>query len=201
MSRKYPRPSLYAGIALVWLIAATVAAATGRIAALAFPVPQLILAALTLALIASYLGSEGFREWLHSLDLRWLVGVHLVRLLAGSAFIVLGGRGELSPAFALPAGYGDVAVAILALVLLLSGAASTPGRLRLYGIWNWLGLIDLVFVVLNAGRVGRADPGGMLPLLQLPLSLLPTFVVPILLADHFVILHRTRRKGVEGVKA
>ena len=173
MSRKYPRPSLYAAIALAWLFAATAAAATGRIAALAFPVPQIIVAALTLALIASYVGSGGFRDWLHSLDLRWLVGMHLVRLLAGGAFIVLGRRGELSPAFALPAGYGDVLVAVLALRAAPHwGLRQRRGGCDSYRAWNWVGIVDLVLVVINAGRVGRADPVGMLPLLELPLSLL-----------------------------
>lgn len=195
MPRKYPRSSLYAAIALAWLIAAIAAAASGRVAALAFPTPQVIVVSLTLALIAGYLGSEGFRSWLHAIDLRWLVGIHLVRLLAGGMFVSMGRQGTLSPGFALPAGYGDIAVAVLALVLLLSGPPATPTRLRLYGIWNWLGIIDLVFVVINAGRTGRADPVGMLPLLQLPLSLLPTFVVPVLLADHFVIARRTQGRS------
>lgn len=132
----------------------------------------------------------GLRTWLDGLDLRWLVGIHLSRLAAGAAFVLRARQGELSPAFGRPAGYGDMAVAILALALLLTGPASTAGRRRLYALWNWAGLIDLVLVVLNAGRVGRADPTGMLPLLQLPLSILPTFLVPLLLASHVVIVRR-----------
>ena len=55
------------------------------------------------------------------------------------------------------------------------------------------GLLDLLFVVVTAARLGMADPASMAALLRLPLSLLPTFLVPLLLASHvllFAILGR-----------
>jgi hypothetical protein len=48
------------------------------------------------------------------------------------------------------------------------------------------GLIDILFVVVTAARLVLADPASMSPLLRLPLSLLPTFLVPLLIASHVV---------------
>jgi hypothetical protein len=51
-------------------------------------------------------------------------------------------------------------------------------------------LIDILFVVATASRLARADPDSMNALLRLPLSLLPTFLVPLLIADHVVMFWR-----------
>lgn len=190
MNTTAPQPWRYAIIAAVWFAVSVAASGSGRIAALAFPRPQLVVAGLTLVTIIASFRRAGLRSWLDGLDLRWLVGIHVTRLVAGGAFVLRSRQGDLTPAFAMPAGYGDMAVAILAIALLLTGPASTPGRRRLYALWNGAGFIDLVLVVLNAGRVGRADPTGMQSLLMLPLSILPTFLVPLLLASHVVIFRR-----------
>ena len=53
-----------------------------------------------------------------------------------------------------------------------------------------LGLLDILFVVATAARLAGADPDSMSALLRLPLSLLVTFLVPIILADHVVVFWR-----------
>ena len=61
--------------------------------------------------------------------------------------------------------------------------------------WNTLGLIDIIFVVLSALRFGLKDWQSMRTLRELPLSLLPTFLVPLIIASHvliFVLLIRAR---------
>jgi len=48
-------------------------------------------------------------------------------------------------------------------------------------------------VVVTAARLGVADPESMAALLQLPLSLLPTFLVPLIIASHVVLGVRLAR--------
>jgi hypothetical protein len=49
--------------------------------------------------------------------------------------------------------------------------------------------------VVTAGRLGLEDPASMAELLELPLSLLPTFLVPILIASHLVLGVRLLRRS------
>jgi hypothetical protein len=94
----------------------------------------------------------------------------------------------LSPAFALPAAYGDITVAILAFFLLVIPPMTKSRPFML--AWNTLGLIDILFVVITALRVGLRDWPGMAPLRELPLVLLPTFFVPLIIASHVLIFVR-----------
>jgi hypothetical protein len=52
------------------------------------------------------------------------------------------------------------------------------------------GAIDILFVVATASRLALADPDSMNALLHLPLSLLVTFLVPLIIADHVVVFWR-----------
>jgi hypothetical protein len=48
-------------------------------------------------------------------------------------------------------------------------------------------------VILTAATQGLADPPSMRALLELPLSLLPTFLVPLIIASHLLIFVRLLR--------
>ncbi len=154
------------------------------------PAPQVVLLGLTLALILAYNLSRSFRDWTSQWNLRALVALHLTRFV-GLYFLVLNDRGELPRAFALPAGLGDIAVATLALILITR--RPTAERRRLYFLWNSLGLIDILFVVATAARLSLRDPASMAALLRLPLSLLPTFLVPCIIVSHLLIFVRLRQ--------
>lgn len=168
-------------LGLGWLALAALAGGAGLIARLRPPAPQVLLLALTALLLLAG-RADRFQAWLTSLGWRPLVALHLSRFV-GAYFLVLHQRGELPWAFAVPGGIGDIVVAALALGLLLAGdrVAARPGLLL---GWNVLGLVDILFVVATAARLALADPASMAALLRLPLSLLPTFLVPLIIATH-----------------
>ena len=60
---------------------------------------------------------------------------------------------------------------------------------------NLLGMVDILFVVATAARLAAADPESMAALLRLPLSLLPTFLVPLIIASHVVLGVRLARRS------
>jgi hypothetical protein len=130
------------------------------------------------------------RKWGLNVDLRWLVLLHVTRLFAGAYFLVLCQRGQLPCGFARPAGWGDIVVAVLGLAVL--GATRTQFAKTLLLTWNILGLIDIIFV-LSALRFGLNDWQSMHALRELPLSLLPTFLVPLIIASHVLIFVRLAR--------
>ena len=102
-------------------------------------------------------------------------------------------RGELPYAWAVPAGIGDTIVAILAVALVVTNAATF--RPWLLPAWNLLGLADITVVVVGAATISLRDPASMSALLRLPLSLLPTFLVPIITASHVLIFARQQERG------
>jgi hypothetical protein len=113
----------------------------------------------------------------------------------------LGNRGDLPQGFAKPAGIGDIAIAVSAAALLfVLGRDNALGRpdaaavgrrayhTRLLSAWNILGLIDIIFVAFSALRFGLKDWQAMAALRELPLSLLPTFIVPLIIVSHLLSL-------------
>jgi hypothetical protein len=143
--------------------------------------------------IAAYAASGQLRLAVRAIPLWALVALHLVRFV-GAWFIVLYRRGELPFAFAVPGGWGDIVAAATAAGL-LAGAlpARTPARRRVVLAWNAFGLLDIVFVVATAARLYFADPAQLAPLTRLPLSLLPTYFVPLIVLSHLTIFGRLRR--------
>lgn len=178
----------------LWLVVAITLGASGRLEALQPPLPQLTLIALTAGALLATARIPAVRAWALSVDVRVLVAFHLTRFV-GSYFLVLYRRGELPYAFAVPGGWGDILVASLALLLLLSGPPKAVGRLRAYVAWNVLGLLDILFVVATAARLGLTAPVSMQTLLRLPLSLLPTFLVPLIITSHVLLAVRLARRG------
>ena len=176
-------------IGALWLAVATALGAAGLIARLRPPVPQIILVAITAVLVALGVAVPRFRAWLLSIDVRPVVAIHLTRLVAGVAFLVLYARGVLPGVFALPAGWGDILVSVLAIGVLLISPLTPSGR-RAYFVWNLIGFVDIVMVVMTAAGQAMRDPASMQPLLRMPLSLLPTFLVPLIIASHVLLFVR-----------
>jgi hypothetical protein len=136
--------------------------------------------------------SRAFQAYLLGLDLRPLVLFHLVRALAGVGFLVLHQRGQLPGELALYAGWGDIAVGLTAPLALLALPAHTPARQRWVLLWNVLGLLDILGVILSAQRLllFSGTPDALAPLTRFPFSLLPLFIVPLVFITHFTMMGR-----------
>jgi hypothetical protein len=174
---------------IVWLLVAIGIGASGLLANLRPPGPQILIAGLTVTLILAGLFVQPLRLGLATIDLRVVVGLHLTRFV-GAYFLFLYGRGELPYEFAVPAGVGDIVVALGALVLISTVRPDRPKGRWLYLGWNVLGTLDILGVVVTAAVQGIADPGSMSALLRLPLNLLPTFLVPLIIASHLLLAVR-----------
>jgi len=189
-ARRFPRA---AGIAVTaWLALAILAGATGFLARLPFPGPQLIFLALFVATLVVATSVPAVRAWVEALPLRTLIGVNALRFI-GITFLVLAARGQMAPVFAARAGWGDIATAVLALILVAAGEPRTPLQRGLTHAWNAFGFLDLVVAVGTATAVTlQGSTPGVEQVLYLPLVVVPTFIVPIFLATHIIIFRRLR---------
>ena len=175
-------------IGVLWLLVAIAVGLSGVLRQVRPPGPQILIAGLTCALIVSYWLSSSFRDWLKALHVRAIVALHLTRFV-GFYFLWLYGRGELPYRFAVPGGWGDIIVATGAVAVLASWS-SFGGRRPVLLMWNIYGLADILFVVATAAAEATATPASMAALLRMPLSLLATFLVPLIISSHLLIFVR-----------
>ena len=179
----------------IWLFLALAVGASGYLESVRPPFPQALIAGLTVALLVLFWTPTSVRRFTEAVDLRALVLIHATRVIAGVYFLVLYGRGELPWAFAVPGGWGDIVVGIAAVLVCLAARPESRAGRRLILAWNLVGLLDILMVVSTATRLGLADPGQMRALFRLPLSVLPTFLVPIIIATHVMIFVRLGRSA------
>lgn len=176
----------------LWLIAALVVGRLQALATLPRPALQGIIFALTGFTLLLYFKVRPLRSWIDDLDIRALVFFHVTRFV-GFYFLFLYQRGELPYAFAVPGGWGDNIVAAGALLVCFL-PMSDPTRRRAIRFWNILGLTDILLVLVTAARLGLQNPAELRALTYLPLSLLPTFLVPLIIATHVIIFMQLRRE-------
>lgn len=177
-------------IGLLWLFVAIAIGLSGLLRHVRPPGPQIMIFGLTGALLVAYWLSRAFRDCLKGLDPRAIVALHLTRFV-GFYFLWLYARGDLPYRFAVPGGWGDIIVATGAAVILASWSAFGRRRSVLFA-WNVYGLVDILFVVAIAAAEGKAAPASMAALLRMPLSLLPMFLVPLIISSHLLIFARLR---------
>jgi hypothetical protein len=142
--------------------------------------------------LAWFAASPGLRRFTMSLNPRVLTWVQSWRA-AGFVFLVLASYGILPRLFALPAGWGDIAIGATASFTALKLAI--PERPRLFIAWQVLGIADLVDAVALGTLAQVIDPHGVSTnaMTVLPLSLIPTFAVPLLLILHIICIVQASR--------
>ncbi|HSM37660.1 MAG TPA: hypothetical protein VK837_14760 [Longimicrobiales bacterium] len=174
----------------VWFAAAAIVGLSGVYEGARTPVIGGSNAALVvLSLLAIWL-VPAIREGVRAIPLRWLILFHLTRFV-GIAFLVMHANGVIPSEFAITAGWGDIAVAVLALVVAF---ALVPIRSRgswwAVLAWNVFGLVDILYVLRTGIGLGLADPAQMTWITRFPMSLVPTFIVPLVLVTHVLIFVR-----------
>ncbi len=138
-----------------------------------------------------FAGSRGFRQFLLSLDPVVLTSAQAWRII-GFTFVLLEARRALPAVFALPAGYGDMLIGATA--AFVAWRLAKPSHRNAFIVWQVLGITDLVVAVGLGTTAGLLRPHdvSMAAMTELPLSLIPTFLVPLFLMLHTICIAQAR---------
>jgi hypothetical protein len=181
-----------AGLLVVWFVAVFWASAAHLFLN---PLAQFgvgVAVAATVPLIVFSLwfaASEGFRNFALSVDPKILTSVQVWRIV-GFTFVLLQARNVLPAIFAWPAGYGDMFIGVTA--GFAAWKLAEPAHRGTFIFWQALGILDLV----SLGTTARLlDPQGasMAAMTVLPLSLIPTFFVPLFMMLHVICIAQARK--------
>ena len=174
-----------------WFVVAAVLGAAGVFASPALPVGVAVgVAVFAPVLLAGRLVA---RTRGHGIPLTTLVGIHSGRVL-GVAFLLLYSAGRLPFTLAHSAGWGDIAIGVLAIPVMWTIQRRITGWKWITAVWNTLGMADLlVAVTLGVGsapgslvRFNFEAPGSG-AIVAFPWVLIPAFFVPLFLLAHIAI--------------
>jgi hypothetical protein len=191
---------LTAGIIVVWFLFALSASALhlfrndanriGIAVAIAAVTPIVIFS-------LSFAASESFRQFALSLNPRFLTSAQAWRII-GFTFLLLEAHAVLPAIFALPAGYGDMAIGATA--GFVAWKLADPRHRNTFILWQLLGIADLVTALGLGTTATLLDPHGptMVPMTILPLSLIPTFLVPLFLILHVICIAQARSWKIDS---
>jgi hypothetical protein len=197
---RYATAGVLSAVLIGWVaIALYLGAANTYSATKEAPVP--IAFGLLIPLAVATIGlwqSESIARLASAIPLHWLVAAQVYRI-AGGIFLVLWADGRLPWQFALPAGIGDVATGISAVVVAALLARNAIGAHRATYAWCLFGIADLV-VAVAMGTMTSPGPAHLLALeapnlliSSYPLVTVPTFAVPLALMLHGLVLWRLQR--------
>ncbi len=186
---------LTAGLITVWFVFALIAGSLAwfQTDATQPPLPLLFAVLIPVTLFAAwYFASKSFRDFVLSLNPATLTQVQAWRIV-GFTFVALSAYHILPAVFAMPAGWGDVFIGGTA--LLAAGRLARPEHRTAFIFWQFLGIADLVIALSTGAGAQFLDPNGIstAPMTALPLSLIPTFGVPLLMILHFICIAQARR--------
>jgi hypothetical protein len=137
--------------------------------------------------------TPGFRRVFDGIALESMLDFFYWRAIFGALLLAAYAAGRLPAGFAVPAGLGDIAVTLLAIALLASKPFSGDVPRGPLLVWNALGMLDLLGVVLILGitvlRPWAAQRGLVGPNFTLQL-----FVVPLFIAMHICVFGRLWRE-------
>lgn len=155
------------------------------------PIPMGFAVMLPIALfLLWFTASRTFRQFVLSLNPSALTIAETWRI-GGITFVTLEVFHILPGVFAQPAGWGDVFIGLTA--PFVAFYLARPGHKSAFIAWNILGMLDLVSAVtlgvLSSNAVGVLRPSVSTDAMTvLPLSLIPTFAVPLLFIVHIILI-------------
>jgi hypothetical protein len=179
---------LTAGLVVAWFLFALIGSALylfkndseriGIAVALAALIPVLVFS-------LWFAASRTFRQFALSLNPRILTVAQSWRIV-GFTFVLLEAKSLLPAVFALPAGYGDMAIGATA--TLAAWKLAEPAHRGGFIFWQLLGITDLAAAVTlgTTARLLSPNAVSMVPMTVLPLSLVPTFLVPLFVIFHVI---------------
>ena len=137
-----------------------------------------------------FTASRRFRQFALSLNPTALTIAQTWRI-GGITFVTLQVFHILPGVFAQPAGWGDFSIGLTA--PFVAFYLARPGHKNAFIAWNIAGILDLVNAI-TVGVLASTAVGILRPsvstdaMTMLPLSLIPTFAVPLLLMVHFILI-------------
>jgi len=128
-----------------------------------------------------FAASEKFQQFALSLNPRTLTAVQSWRIF-GFLFLLLSANAILPPVFAVPAAF-------------VAWKLASPAHRTLFVLWQGLGMTDLLMAIVlgTTARLLSPNSPSMSAMTELPLSLIPTFFVPLLLILHVVCIAQARQ--------
>jgi len=156
--------------------------------------------------------SPTWRRVVDAIPADQLISAQVYRVIGGALFLPLYAIGSLPAHFALPAGWGDLAVGLLAPLVALAVIRKIRGAQKLALGWNLFGFADLVAAVgLGTGylllllRPEAGAPPTAAAMTFFPLVLIPTFAVPLGFILHIYSMRRSlremRRRGTKETRS
>jgi hypothetical protein len=182
------------GLIVIWFASAVFAATqhmfennVGRIGAsvgIAALLPMLVF-------FVWFASDRNFRNFTFSLSPSALTVAQSWRIL-GFTFVLLEAHHILPAVFAWPAGYGDMTIGVTATVV--AWKLASPAHRKSFILWQVLGIIDLVNAVALGTTASLLRPNGPTTAVMtvLPLSLIPTFFVPLFFIFHVICIAQAR---------
>lgn len=165
--------------------------------------------------------TEPGRQLLNAVPQTWLIGAQTFRVVGG-VFLFAGAYGALPAYFAIPAGWGDFATGLAAPLVALAWVSGLRFARPLAWAWNVFGLLDLV-VAVGIGLSYLAGPaaaifGGSPAWLEraslgfqpfgppvfpvgTPMTLVPTFLVPLAVLLHLLSMRKLVMERSSGDRA
>ena len=187
-TENHTTPKVVAIVLVLWFLGVAMIGHTGVL--LGSPAPLIGGYVVSMTLLLCILGFvvSPLRSWLLSLELRFLVLLHVVRFVGIALLVSSAAESGLPGIFADRAGYGDIFTAITALALAVGflPAVSRFHR-RLLLLWNVVGIVDLLQAL---GTAQLSGSSAMAPIVTAPLAYIPLYLVPLLMFVHIVIFYR-----------
>jgi len=188
-------------IGAIWLLVTVVGGTAGVFESGPGRPPLALLAAIVVPpalFLVAYRVSRTFRRFVLDLDLRLLTAVQTWRVIGGM-FLFLYALNLRPALFAFPAGLGDVAVGVAAVFVLramIDGHSNWRRRvvlLNLGGLLDFVGAIGTGVLTSNSSLGLFAPATPMASMGMMPLSLIPSFLVPLWTIVHFASLLQLRQ--------
>jgi hypothetical protein len=155
---------------------------------------------LTLAIVIALAAARRLTS--AGLNQKYLVGLQLFRVI-GMVFVLEWSRGNLPGVFAHPAGWGDLTVALAALVVLIRYRKESIPRRAVFAVAT-LGLADFASAFLF-GFLSSATPLQLFSfdfpnrVIEYPTGLIPLFLVPFAVVFHILSIAEANRRNRDSL--